>query len=403
MTLQKINIRPQRPLWFKLLRYTTDLLLFTLAQLINRMGRHNDTLNILIIKTDALGDFILFTPALKAYREMYPKAHIVLLVRTATLPLAESCTYVDEVWDYNPALYESNAQRHWHWFRRLSSANIDIAIDAIYSCNDYLTTCLAAWSGAPLRYGFADSSGKKRYPRRLYINRLLSTDNNNSFEADKNAELVHFAGYHGEISHKAEIWTQASDDIAVRLLLESLGVNYYAVVSPGAQDLWRRWGIERFAKAIALAKNGVELDWLVCGSKDERKLCEDLTSRLLCMGYRAHNLAGELTLAKFACVMNGAFLCLANESMAVHMAAAYEVPTVCIVGGGHYGRFYPYPGNPMTMEVNHPLPCYHCDWICNQPSVACIEGVNEQHVANAIKSICSNRKISNMDIRTGQE
>lgn len=390
----------KRPLWFKLLRYASDYLLFALARLINRYRRQNDKLKVLIIKTDGLGDFILFSPALRAYRHLYPSAHIVLIVRKATFPLAELCPYVNEVWEYDPALYESIVHRHWYWFRRLSGAKFDIAIDAIYSCNDYLTTCLAAWSGAPVRYGFDNRPGKTVYARRPFINRLLSTDNNILFETFRNAELVRYAGYNGEIAQQVNLWTNESDEASARYLLESLSVTAYAVVAPGAQDLWKRWGTERFAEAIVSAKNGMGLDWLVCGSAGESELCEDLTLRLRHYGIKAHNVSGKISLRQLTCIMTGSHLCLTNDSMAAHLAAACKIPAVCVRGGGHYGRFYPYPDNPMTIAVSHSLPCYNCDWICSQPKVKCIENVSESDVVKALVDLFE--KYCNLDIHNKQ-
>lgn len=371
----------KRPLWFKLLRYASDYLLFALAQLINRSRSQNDKLKVLIIKTDALGDFILFTPALRAYRDLYPSAHIVLIVRKPTLPLAELCPYVNEVWEYNPARYKNNLQRRWYWFWRLSDGKFDIAIDAIYTFKDHLLLCLA---GAPLRYGFDNRPGEKNYARRPFVNRLLTTDNNIVFEAERNNELLRFVGYQGEIACQTKVWTSTYDEISAYRILESFGVTDYAVVAPGAQDSWRKWGVEHFAKTIVSTENGMRLNWLVCGSEDETDLCENLTNMLTNFGVRAYNLAGKISLRQFSCIMSGALLCLANESMAAHLAAVHKISTVCVVGGGHFRRFYPYPGNPLTVAVNNPLPCYNCDWNCIQPNVECIEGVDEQDVTNAL-------------------
>jgi len=43
---------------------------------------------------------------------------------------------------------------------------------------------------------------------------------------------------------------------------------------------------------------------------------------------------------------------------------------VCVLGGGHHGRFVPYdvehrpPGRPVPRTAVHEMPCFHCDWNC---------------------------------------
>ncbi|HCE23951.1 MAG TPA: ADP-heptose--LPS heptosyltransferase, partial [Hyphomonas sp.] len=54
-------------------------------------------LNVLVIKLSALGDFVLALGAMKAVREMHPKARITLLTTPFFKEFAELCPYVDAV------------------------------------------------------------------------------------------------------------------------------------------------------------------------------------------------------------------------------------------------------------------------------------------------------------------
>jgi hypothetical protein len=54
------------------------------------------------------------------------------------------------------------------------------------------------------------------------------------------------------------------------------------------------------------------------------------------------------------------------------------------VGGGHFGRFVPYPDLPgqtnNLKEVFHKMPCYGCNWKCIYP-------INEGEPAPCIANI----------------
>ena len=62
-----------------------------------KVGKGGGVDNVLLLRLDAVGDFILSTPAIRAVRENYPNAFITLVVTKTVYPLAELCPYVNEV------------------------------------------------------------------------------------------------------------------------------------------------------------------------------------------------------------------------------------------------------------------------------------------------------------------
>ena len=93
-------------------------------------------------------------------------------------------------------------------------------------------------------------------------------------------------------------------------------------------------------------------------------------------------------------------LLIGNETSAVHIAVAVDTPSVCILGGGHYGRFMPYEladgDAPRPAVAMHKMPCFGCDWRCSQPhqpgkAMPCIAAVSVADVVNAIKRALADR------------
>ena len=67
------------------------------ARLGFRTPRRGGVERILILRLDAVGDFILTSAAIRELRANYPSAFITLVVNRRVYPLAEFCPYVNEV------------------------------------------------------------------------------------------------------------------------------------------------------------------------------------------------------------------------------------------------------------------------------------------------------------------
>jgi ADP-heptose:LPS heptosyltransferase len=132
---------------------------------------------------------------------------------------------------------------------------------------------------------------------------------------------------------------------------------------------------------------------VVCGTREERNLCSRVIGEA---GKEAFNLAGETSLTELVEIIRRAAFLVGNESAAIHIAAAVGTPSVCILGGGHYGRFMPYgveTGDRCSpIPVIHRMDCFNCDWQCTQPhqkgeAVPCITGITVDQVLKAMEGI----------------
>ncbi|OFZ83475.1 MAG: hypothetical protein A2583_04585 [Bdellovibrionales bacterium RIFOXYD1_FULL_53_11] len=59
-------------------------------------------LNILVVRTDNIGDVILSTPVLEALKKHFPHCRVTFMVRDALVPLVKGLPHVDEVMVYDP-------------------------------------------------------------------------------------------------------------------------------------------------------------------------------------------------------------------------------------------------------------------------------------------------------------
>ena len=125
--------------------------------------------NILVIRNDKLGDFMLAWPALALLRRNLPKARIAVLVPSYTAPLAEACSYVDEV------IVDPKLKGGWRNGMALARLIKPHGFDAVITLFSRFDTGLAVWrAGIPLRYAPATKLAQIFYNRRITQRRSRS-------------------------------------------------------------------------------------------------------------------------------------------------------------------------------------------------------------------------------------
>ena len=93
-------------------------------------------------------------------------------------------------------------------------------------------------------------------------------------------------------------------------------------------------------------------------------------------------------------IANGVFV-ISNESSAAQIAFMTNVSAFVIVGGGHFGRFVPFPASLTGMKKNGVIPvfqkmdCFGCNWSCHYVSLKkrrppCITEVSVDNVYEEI-------------------
>lgn len=83
---------------------------------------------------------------------------------------------------------------------------------------------------------------------------------------------------------------------------------------------------------------------------------------------------------------------LTADTSTAHIATALDVPTVVILGGGHYGQFGPWHRSDKQLWLSNRLPCFHCQWLCTKSEPFCITGVTSEAVVEAMQVVLGKAK-----------
>lgn len=161
----------------------------------------------------------------------------------------------------------------------------------------------------------------------------------------------------------------------------------YLLAAPGASWSGRQWPTEKFSEAIRSICLGKGWNGALCGKEADKERAHSVA---LGCGWSLDDRTGKTTLPELVELIRGAALLIGNESGPAHIAAAVGTPAVCVTGGGHFGRFVPYPPGWRTapVPVFEPMECYHCNWRCTRPhskgeTVPCVSAVTVESVLKA--------------------
>ncbi|HET9995214.1 MAG TPA: glycosyltransferase family 9 protein [Candidatus Acidoferrum sp.] len=350
-----------------------------------------DIRSMLIVRGDAIGDFVLFLPALRILRRHFAGAKLSLLVGRESAELASAFAPVDEVISFDRKRYRFNLAYRVRLIQSLRARQFDMAVNPVYS-REPLTDELLYCCGARERIAFDGDLNnigiRTKTKNNRYCTRILPSRSGLMHEADRNREFVEgLTGAQGSREDFQPSLPLSEAQLGdARTLLHSQGLDpqsdLIVAMFPGALNPIRMWPAERFAQLANFIARDFGARILLCGSASERESTERI-SRL------AHiapaSVVGKTTLTQLAGVLRFSALYIGNESGPLHLAVAAGTPSLCVLGGGHFGRFYPYPGNHQHRAVFETMPCYHCNWKCVYEVPHCIHDIPVENVWESVQ------------------
>jgi len=349
----------------------------------------------LLVRVDQIGDFTLWLPAALRIVEAYHRrgVRVLAVVNGGCADLARGIG-VDEVWPLDRDAFRLNLVYRAAFLRRVRRRDVTEVLNPTYSRELAIGDSIVRCCGAARRVGWVgDRSNatalEKRLGDRVYTH-LVPNPENEINEVLRNETLLSRLGL--------SLTPMDRVPLPRRPLAGVVPPERYYVLMPGARRGLRRWPIARFAEIASRLHRETGLVGLICGGEDDRSLAQGLIARVQ---VPTIDLTGRTDLAQLTAVIAGADLVLSNDTASVHVAASVGTPAVYVLGGGHGERFI--VRGPTRLfaytpprSVQHPLPCFGCNWICRyrrwtDVRAPCIEAVTVEAVWAAVKEALRTR------------
>jgi ADP-heptose:LPS heptosyltransferase/GT2 family glycosyltransferase len=291
---------------------------------------------ILVVKLDHLGDVILSFPAIHRLRQIFPQAKITALVGSWAQSLTQMHPAVDEVLTYDffqsqsliPHKILTNQEKKdvAAWLRQFE---FDLAIDLRRHPE---TREFLQLSGAEISVGFAQ---RNEFP---WLSLALPGDPETSLVRARRhiaqdfynlMEMIAIAG--GDTFYPRLELSDQDQDLARQHLFAKLPPDSQVIIgiSPGAGSPFKCWPSDYYARLVDIFVERLEATVIFFGIQQERPLIESILKQMK-NAQRAISMAGKLNINQFLFFLKNIDLFIGNNSGPIHMAAALEIPTLCI-------------------------------------------------------------------------
>ena len=161
----------------------------------------------------------------------------------------------------------------------------------------------------------------------------------------------------------------------------TLGINAGATYGSA-----KRWYPEKFAAVGAALREKYEI--VIFGGPNEVEISKEIEEQLRLLGVESlANLAGKTTVEELIQNIAACSLFVTNDSGPMHVAAAYQVPTVAIFGPTKHTETSQWM-NEKSLIVRHEMECSPCmKRECPLKHHECMKNITADEVIAAIKSL----------------
>jgi ADP-heptose:LPS heptosyltransferase len=384
--------------------FAAAILDFVVCLLASLRKKHADLL--LTILDDGLGDFVIRQDALRAFRAKYAKRKVFLVCEAAYCGLAAFDPFFTKILPLNRAI-----SRHpWRRAKFLFALR-RMAFEEAVSLHHMRLVARSEWV-------MKMSIAKHKIGMRNY-HFLLAADMRSVIDAPY-TRLVDIANPGGHVLHVFAEFVRAVCQPDFRIAQPKLHLTpparardeSYVVFVLSAAVSYRCWPAERFAALTDI----LECPIVLLGNGDLGDSLGKTFIRHACRPERVINRINRTSLLEYMGEIANAALVLGQDSSAIHIAAAFGVPSIAAAAGGNYGGhaastcnypyFLPYPpdlpgGETSPIAVTTPMDCFGCGHECKYPvedCFVCLKMIRVEQVRAVLKDVAERLSLTSRSV-----
>lgn len=286
--------------------------------------------NVLIIKTHAIGDVVMTTPAIRALRKAFPGATISILVGKWSASIVKNNINIDNIITFDDKiLFKKDVFKVIGIIRHLRKRKFDAAI--IFHPSPFIHL-LALFAGIKRRLGL------RRNNRGWFLTEYIDENSLPDFYYPLN-----FLNLLSKIGIKSSDYTfnisyNRNEKEKMLQLFHSYNItsdDKKIILAPGGSHnpkesiKARQWPKEFFVDLLGMINNKYpHYKVLICGSDNDKYINQYIMQRINFL----IDFTGKTSLTELAFVIESSTLTICNDSSILHISIAMNTPVQCFFG-----------------------------------------------------------------------
>jgi len=269
--------------------------------------------NLLIVRTDRIGDVVLSLPLAELIKKNYPDCKVTFLIREYTKDIVSNNPFIDEILvlkeEDKKILINKNV-------KQIVTKKFDSAI-IVYPT--FQTSLIIYLSKIKNRIGTGYRWYSFLFNNKVYEHRKYAEKH----ELEFNISLLKKFGIEEFINKQNvnfNLRPKEEDIKKVREYLIKENIDFtktIIIIHPGSGGSAVDLPIEKFRDLISLISSKLDSEVILTGSPEEKELCESLV-----INENIKNFAGFFNLAELIALINFCGIFIANSTGPIHIAAA---------------------------------------------------------------------------------
>lgn len=285
---------------------------------------------VLIVQTAFIGDVVLTTPMLQAFRKHFPEDHLSVMIKPEARTILEHHPAIDNLIVIDKQGQHRNAAGMLRLGAEIHKARYDILLSPHKS---HRTSMLARLSKIPDRYGYKNA-GFAKFAYNHLLHRPMHLP-----EIDRLMQFLDDAlGCHSE-NYSRELFLKVDNNAyqESKTLLRDLDAHRPILMAPSSVWPTKRWTAHGFARLARLLIDYYHSPVLLIGSPADKEVAEDVQYLILktapeYVQNKVKNICGLTSLPGLFALMQSSQLLVSNDSAPVHFGCAAGIPVTAIFG-----------------------------------------------------------------------
>ena len=354
------------------------------------ISHNNINKTIAFIRLDAIGDFMIILPYLKGIKKYYHDNDnfLILIGNKLWRELGEyflTDMFNRFIW-IDKTKYKNNIFYRIKMNLNLSRISADKVIDSTYYRDYIYNDSVVRSISADIKIGWTGGS-VGMYPVLSRLSQKSYTELLDSVELPLEADKLHYFFNH---ILKMDIDSSYRIDSKVGEKSKYGLPKNYCVIVPGASWSGREWESYKSAECADYIDQKYNRTIVLVGSIEEQYKYDEI--KRIAKTNNIINCIGKTNLLDMIEIIRNADLLITNETSAIHMASLTNTKTICVFGGGHFGRFVPNYNKINIKWVYKKMECFGCNWKCiydieNGHTMPCISNIKSTEIFGMIDEL----------------